>query len=266
MAGEQENTLFGASDNQVQSTRELSVHELNAMIPRKVSMNPDGGYAIVVFIMIFLGIGAIWFGTLSYSAVQQSRHRDALNKDGRAAMAKVIELTNSRTIRARYTFRSSGADYEGEAELDDQHEPRRPDGRTKYVREGDQIPIMYLPSDPSINYPSGWAWWSWWDLGPYLFMFFFSGIGVVTFSYMIRERRLARIGWVTEGKVIACAPRGSRFRVDYEFYDENHQEFDGANEHSEEYESDANIRVIYLKKDPKRNAAYPMSTFHTVGE
>jgi hypothetical protein len=24
--------------------------------------------------------------------------------------------------------------------------------------------------------------------------------------------------------------------------------------------------VIYLRKNPKKNAAYPMSTFHTVGE
>jgi hypothetical protein len=154
----QKNTMFGASDSQIQSIRELSVRELNAMIPRKVSLNPDGGYALVVFVTIFLGIGAIWFGALSYSAMQQSRHREALIKGGREAMAKVIELTNSRTIHVRYTFRSGGADYEGEAELDDQHEPRWPDGRTKYVREGDQIPIMYLPSDPSINYPSSWAW------------------------------------------------------------------------------------------------------------
>src|ERR1700683_2074260 len=108
--------MFGASDDQVKSTRELSVRELNAMIPRKVSLNPDGGYAIVVFIMIFLGIGAAWFGALSYTTIQKSRHRDALNKDGREAMAKVIELTNNRAIHVRYTFRSGGADYEGVAE------------------------------------------------------------------------------------------------------------------------------------------------------
>jgi uncharacterized protein DUF3592 len=258
--------MFGASDDQVKSTRELSVRELNAMIPRKVSLNPDGGYAIVVFIIMFVGIGAIWFGALSYATFQKSRHRDALNKDGREAMAKVIELTNNRAIHVRYTFRSGGADYEGVAELDNQIAPRWPDGRVKHVREGDQIRIVFLPSDPSINYPIDWVWWSLWDLGPYLFMLFFSGIGVVTLVYMIRERRLARIGWVTEGKVIACAPRGSRFRVDYEFYSEDHQEFDGANDRSEEYGSGANIRVIYLRKNPKRNDTYPLSTFRTVGE
>ena len=74
------------------------------------------------------------------------------------------------------------------------------------------------------------------------------------------------MGWVTEGKVIACAPKGSRFRVDYEFYAGDHKEFDGADEYSDEYQSGSNIRVIYLLKNPKRNDTYPMSTYRAVDE
>jgi len=256
--------MFGVSWDKARSPRELSIKEINAAIPRRVRLDPDGGHTALVISLIVLGVGAAWFGALSYYEVQQARHRDALSRDGREAIARVTKLTDSRTVYARYTFHYDHAECQGEAELDDQHEPKWPDGRTKYVRVGDQIPILFLPSDPSINHPSGWVWWSWWDLAPHLFMLFFSSLGAVGLGYLYRERRLARIGWVTEGKVIACAPKGSRFRVDYEFYAEDQKEFDGANEYSDEYESGSNIRVIYLRKNPKRNDTYPMSTYSTV--
>jgi len=75
---------------------------------------------------------------------------------------------------------------------------------------------------------------------------------------------LARIGWVTEGKVIACAPKGNLFRVDYEFFDEHNTQFDGADEYSDEYKTGSNIRVIYLRENPKRNDIYPLSDFENI--
>jgi hypothetical protein len=102
---------------------------------------------------------------------------------------------------------------------------------------------------------------------PNLFALLFPGGGVTIAMNLYRERYLARFGYVTEGTVIACAPKGSRFRVDYEFLNEDHVEFDGDTEESyDEYKTGSNIRVIYLRKNPKRNDAYPMSTFQTVGE
>jgi len=259
--------MFGASDDQTQSTTELKVHEINAMIPRKVRLDPDGGYAAAVAVLLLLGIGLVWFGGLAYYLAQQSRHREALNREGRETIAKVTKLTHGRgTTYARYTFRLGSADYEGKANLEYQDEPKWSNGQTKYVGKGDPITILFLPSDPSINYPSGWAWWSVWDVPPHLFAMIFPTMGIVALGLMFRERRLARVGWVTEGKVIACAPKGKRFRVDYEFYTEDHELFDGANENSEEYEDGSNVRVIYLRKNPKRNDTYPLTSFHTLGE
>jgi hypothetical protein len=256
--------MFGVSGDQIRSPRELSIHEINATIPRRVRLDPDVGYTVLVFSLILLGFGVIWFSAASYYYFQQARQRDALHGDGREAIATVTKITNGRTVYARYTFHFSGADFQGEAKMDYQREPRWPDGRTKYVRVGEQIPIQFLPSDPSVNHPSTWVWWSWSDVFPQLFMLFFSSLGFVGIGLLYRERRLARIGWVTEGKVIACAPKGRRFRVDYEFYNEDQEEFDGANENSDEYKSGSNIRVIYLRKNPKRNDTYPMSTYSPV--
>jgi hypothetical protein len=258
--------MFGASDEQISNTRELSVHELNAMIPRKVCLNPDGGYTAVAMVLMLLSVGVVWFGALSYSLVQESRHREALSREGREAIAKVTRLTSGHSTYAHYTFHFGDADYGGESNLNYQHEPRWPDGRTKYAREGDLILVQFLPSDPSINHPSGWAWWSWWDVPPHLFIALFPIMGFRVFVYVLRERRFARIGWVTEGKVINCTPTGSRFRVDYEFYDEGHMSFDGANENSDKIESGSQIRVIYLRSNPRRNDIYPLTTFHTAGE
>jgi hypothetical protein len=71
---------------------------------------------------------------------------------------------------------------------------------------------------------------------------------------------------VTEAKVIACTPKGSRFRLDYVFSTEDQTEFDGANEYSyDEYKYGAKIRIIYLRHNPKTNDTYPLADFPTVG-
>lgn len=251
--------MFGVSEDQVQIPREPSIREINAAIPRKVRLDPDGGYVLLVFVLIFLGVAAIWFGASSYYHVQQWQHRGALNRDGRETFARITEIDSGRSTSVYYTFRSGDAVHHGHAYF--------PEGRYLDVHVGQQIPILFLPSDPSVNHPSGWVWWSWWDLVVQsLFTLFLFSVGVVGLGYLYRERRLACIGWVTEGEVIACAPKGKQFRVDYEFCAEDHARFDGANENCDEYETGSKIRVIYLRKNPKRNDTYPMSTYRTVGE
>jgi hypothetical protein len=254
--------MFGASDDQIRGVRELSISDLNAMIPRRVRLDPDGGYQALVFILIAIAFGGAWFAWLYHDDAQQWQRRGALRREGREAIAQITKVSG-RTRYAHYTFHLGDADYQGEAKLDNQTGPKFPDGRIQYARANQQIPILFLPSDPSVNYPSGWAWWSLWDLAPHLFMLFFSSLGVLGLGNVYRERILASSGWVTEGTVIACAPKGSRFRVDYEFYNEDRQQFDGANEYSDECDTGSKIRVIYLRKNPKKNDTYPMASFYT---
>jgi hypothetical protein len=262
--------MFGVSEDQIRSPRELSIHEINAAIPRRVRLDPDGGYASLVIALILLGFGLIWFGGASYYyLVHQARLREALNRDGHEAMGTITKIystggRHSRVLVA-YEFRANGSDYHDAINLDD--EPELPDGELPYLKVGESIRVQYLPGDPQVSHPSGWAWWSWWDdVFPQLFFLLFPGGGVAILFSIYRERRLARIGWVTEGEVIACAPKGKQFRVDYEFYSEDHEQFDGANENCDEYETGSKIRVIYLRKNPKRNDTYPMSTYGPVDQ
>jgi hypothetical protein len=262
--------MFGVSDDQIQSSVEPSVHEINAKIPRKVCLDADGGLAGLVLSLIFLGVGLAWFGiAYHHYFIHQPRVRDTLNRDGSEAMGQITKIRSGVGRGAGtyvdYVFRVDGSDYQNTINLE--YEPQSPDGELPYLSVGEPIRVQYLPSQPFVNRPSGWAWWTWWDDGlPQLFIFLFLGVGISGLVLLFRERRLARIGWVTEATVIACAPNRSRFRVDYEFNTENGTEFDGADENCDEYKTDSKIRVIYLRSNPKRNTTYPNSTYHTVGE
>jgi len=249
--------MFGATEDEIHSAKEPSIQKLNAMIPRKVRLDADVGYKFLLFVIVFLGGGLICIGGASYYYAEQAWHREALNRGGREAIARITEIDSGRGSTAvYYTFRLSGTVHQGHAYF--------PQDRYLNIRVGEEMPILFLPSDPSINHPISWEWWSWWDLVPQLFLLFFSCVGAVPAGALYRDRRLARVGWVTEATVIACAPNGKQFRVDYEFYSEDHEQFDGANENCDEYKTGSKIRVIYLRKNPKRNDTYPMSTYRTV--
>jgi len=250
-----ENGMFGASDDQIISPRELSLREINAEIPRKVRQSADTKTALTFALFVF---GIFMFLTVwyVYSKVQEARHIEAVSRVGLDAPALVTKVLPSRHgSSVYYSFRFEGAVYQGEVNSEDM---------IWDAHVGENIPIRFLPSDPSVNHPTPWDLWMWPDFVyvTVLLVSFGAFAKIVVFSY--RERRLARIGWVTEGEVIACAPKGKSFRVDYEFYDDNHAQFDGANEDSDEYKSGSSIRVIYLRKNPKKNDTYPMSSYETV--
>jgi len=246
--------MFGASEDQVQSTRELSLREINAKIPRKVRPSDETKTALVPALIVFgvLVVLTVWY---VHSKVQEARHIEAVSREGLDAPARVTKVRSNRHgSSVYYSFRFGGAVYQGEVNSDDM---------IWDAHVGENIPIRFLPSDPSVNHPTPWDLWVWSD-------FIFVTVLLVSFGAMAKlavfvylERRLARIGWVTDGEVIACAPKGSNFRVDYEFFDENHTQFDGADENSDEYKAGSSIRVIYLRKNPKKNDTYPMSSFET---
>lgn len=246
--------MFGASEDKKQSTRELTLREINDAIPRKVHSSAETKTALKPALFVFgvLVIMAAWY---VHSKVQEARQIEAVTREGLDAPALVTKVLPSRHGRwVYYSFRFGGAVYQGKVNSDDM---------IWDAHVGEKIPIRFLPSDPSVNHPTPWDLWMWPDFVFVTFLLVCLGAAVQLVVFLYQERRLARFGWVTEGEVIACAPNGKRFRVDYEFFDENHTQFDGANENSDECKSGSKIRVIYLRKNPKRNDTYPMSSFQT---
>jgi hypothetical protein len=245
--------MFGSSGES--SQRELSLREINAKIPRTVRSSAETNTALKVYLFV-LGVLAILTVGYVHFKVQEARNREALSREGRDAPAKVTKIRPGRHGSwVYYSFRFGDAVYQGKVNSDDM---------VWDAHVGENIPIRFLPSDPSLNHPTPWDLWVWSDFVFVTFLLVSFGAAAKLAVFLYRERRLARIGWVTEGKVIACAPKGSRFRVDYEFFDENHTLFDGANENSDEYKTGSSIRVIYQRKHPPKNDTYPMDSFHEV--
>lgn len=256
--------MFGVSDDQVRAPEEPSIREINARIPRKVSLNPDAGYTALAGVIILLAIGAIWSGgAYCYYFIYQAGHRQALNRDGRIVPGKITRFSSSRhATYVNYAFPADGVEYGDNINLD--YEPLSPNGDLPYLHVGDPIPIQYLPSDPLVNHARGWAWWSWWnDVFPQSFSLLFFGGGVVLVGHMLRDRRLARTGWVVEGKVTGCVPNRKMFTVYYEFLTPDDTMVEGSGDSSDEIQYGSPVRVIYLRHHPKRNDLYPMSIYET---
>jgi len=241
-------------------TRELSLTEINASIPRRVRLSPEQPKMLLFSLLAFVAAGAIWFGFYSYYSghVQQ---REVLRRDGRELVAQITELPSSKShTYVQYTFRVGRVWYSGEAKL--------LDGPLK-VKVGQAILIRYLPADPTINHPAAWVWTLGSDIVPILFLLLLSGVGflpaVMLPMKLLRERKLARDGWCVDGRVTACAPNRTRFSVDYEFHTQENVLVEGSNDYcEEEYELGSAIRIIYLGDHPKRNAFYPLPAFRIV--
>ena len=230
------------------SGKELSLDEINARLPRKVRLSSSARTMLLVN-LVFFGAGAIEFGLFFHTAIHETQQRDALHRVGRETLATITNKTWSRDgITVQYMFRDGDVGYEGQAQ--------KASGRLD-ARVGEQIPIRYLPSDPSANHPSEWEWSAWDNLVPKLFVLFFTLVMAAQLVVLYRTWTLAREGWVVDGKVTGCAKNGPRLRVYYEFRTGEHTLVEGSNQNSEEYEYGSSIRVIYLGSNPKRNDRYP---------
>lgn len=245
--------MFGVPDGVTE--KEPSLDETNAKLPREVRLS-DNGHSSLWTILFLLSGGLILLGGVSYYLVHQHQQHDALDREGLNAPGSVTRIAHGRGgTYVYYVFEVDGAWYQNDAPWHGGH------GRLDI---GSQIPVLYLPSDPSVNYPKGWGWW---DFGT-LFLFYFGALpvyaGVRTAWSLYRDWRLARLGWVTEGKVTICVPKKStdKFMVDFEFRSDRDELVEGSNNDCpDEYKTDSKIRVIYLRNHPKRNDSYPLNSY-----
>ena len=243
------------------TTREMSIAEINAGLPRSVEMSADGQTAVVLVLIVFL-ILSLFLAWVSYLEVRAVHKADILQRYGQETTGRVTRIWRSRgrgsNTYVDYSFSYGGTTFSGEVIPSDFQRIR--------VHVGDQLPIRFLPSDPSVNRPTGWGWVTFGDVILLALALLFFGMGLRLGVLVYLRWKLGRLGWVTEGMVIACAAKGERFRVDYQFLDENQTLFDGANEYSyDEYKYGSKIRVIYMRSNPKNNDTYPLNDFPMVG-
>lgn len=251
--------MFGVPDDATE--KEPSLDEINAKIPREVRLSADGQSSVWVN-LIFLGGGLFWLGGVSWYLVHKQQQHAALVQEGVDVNAHVVGFSRGKGgTSVFYTFQVDGVSYGNDVHWQ---------GGPAHLQIGTPIPVLYLASDPSVNYPKGWDWW---DFG-YLFLFYFGAIAVFsggrTAWGLLRDRQLARHGWVTEGTVTLCVPKknSGNFMVDYEFrvdrVDRDEPIEGSNNDCPDEYKTDSKIKVIYLRDHPGRNDSYPLNSYRMV--
>ncbi|MGD0904755.1 MAG: hypothetical protein ABR924_17605 [Terracidiphilus sp.] len=224
----------------------INLFEINAKIPRKVHF--DGFIAKflcwAIFAILVTVVGSTW---ILYGTLKNMHIRDILRQEGKLVYGEVTKTSvNHDDVYVRYKFYVDGVSYTGQAEI-----------KTGVPTLGHQISILYLPKDPHINQPSNWEWFSLWDVYPYILLFFIVVAAVTMIIVALRERTLARMGVVVEGRVTGCEPNRKLFKIYYEFATEDHVSIEGNSEGQDECDQGTIIPIIYLRNNPKRNSRYP---------
>ncbi|MGA2349187.1 MAG: DUF3592 domain-containing protein [Terracidiphilus sp.] len=222
--------------------------ELTGRLPRRTRIEKPMQWAVIVTILLGIAVAIfLWAGRF---AVQLMQTRTALRHESSETTGVVEELLKT---RVKYSFVVNGRSFTGSAS--------RPGLK---LRESDPLTIRYLPSNPAVNHPAAWeepidaAW----------FPFLIPTVLVLTLmGLMFNMRSIRRL--LVEGRpavaVVTKRSRGARggVYVVYEFRTEDGRVMTGTWGESPE-EIGANLCVLYLPQNPRRNMRYPSSDYRVV--
>jgi hypothetical protein len=227
--------------------------ELTGARPRRTAVSKeDIPASIIAWILIALALAAsIW----AWNHTAKILHsRAALRVDGRLTYGVVTEIYKS---TASYGFSVDDRSFTGDALI--------PRSNRRTFDRYDRIPILYLPSDPSINHPAAWedstgsAYTAF--ILPCMIAFFVPFILVLS----RRERQVVAEG-LPAVAVITGFRRGKGGQiVDYEFRTAAGQLVKGSSVDSRPWTVGASLCVLYLERNPRRNLQYPSTHFVVVG-
>jgi hypothetical protein len=160
-----------------------------------------------------------------------------------------------------YTFRLNGETYHGEARI--------PESIVNKVatelRESRTIPILYLPSNPSVNYPAEWQ-----DSGsiPWSLCLLPVLSIVVRIAQGIeihKNWKLARHGSDALGTVLGYKfSRNGTPSLKYEFRDSDDLLTEGRGYYPTPIGKGSQIRVLYSPEESRENRPYPLFFFRAV--
>ena len=228
--------------------------ELIGPVPREVGLSGKGItlWIIAALLLALIPLFAIWF-------CLQLQNRTALRRDGRVVTGEVTRIWTTRAPNesVRYTFTVDDEAYSGKADI--------PVNFVRRFRESDNILVRYLPANPRINHPDAWEWSvnSYWGL--YCFMIFAVMMSNTIITILLRERRLVCEGVIAIGAVTRSKQDKDAIRIEYKFRTEDGRLFVGTGVSSITEIINANILVLYLPQNPKRNSPYSMLNYWAGG-
>jgi len=212
--------------------------------------------ALVAAILLALGAaGAVWVGS---SAVLQRQRNSALHQTGIETEAAItrLQVSNSVDARVRYTFRAAGTVYSGDAQV--------PEELAHSLAGSKNLPILYLPANPAINYPVAWepSPGSQWAmlLAPVIA----AVLGLLLIVPLGVEHRMAAEGKPALAAVRKCTRGRSGYLVRYELRLGDELTIEGRGWCKNHQEPGNGIWVLYMPGEPRRNLPYPLSYWRAI--
>jgi hypothetical protein len=248
------------TDDNLRSIEFHAQVELQQQLPRKIRFTTRGLLTILANLVFSIALVALAVSGFFFNA-KQSKNGEELVAAGRVISADDAYIVESRAFHVHYTFTYDGEKYRGESTIPEELS----ESVRKSVLTTHTLPILYVPSDPSINHPQGWRETE----APPWFLLFLVGTVLVLWlvhgKYLRQNSRLAREGTVAIGIVKRCSyGRNGGFLLKYEFRDQDDLLSEGKGYFPAAQREGARISVLYLPTDTGQNSPYPLFFFRAV--
>jgi len=198
----------------------------------------------------------LWF---SVNAARRMQYQTELRSEGEETAGEITSywsLERSDDWYIDYSFTVDGALYRGEARVPEHLLSSL--GTT--LNKHSTLSILYLPANPSVNYPRGWDRSYTSDLMALIPSIGMAIIGIGLLYPLFRDRRLIREGVPSIGvitNVIRDKGRSDELTC-YEFRLDDGKITRGSSPRVGVPEIGASICILYLPQNPQRNQRYPL--------
>jgi hypothetical protein len=221
--------------------------ELTGQLPRRTRLAKNGVQsAIVLAILLLIAVPSMIWACMN--AMQLKQTRTALRQDSNEVIGRVDKRTKS---EFHYSFVVNGRSFTGHASI-----------QLQTFQVSDPLPILYVPTNPSINHPAGWEEPSLVVWFPFFLPILFLLISLAVRISMRIDQRLVVKGIPAVAAITKCIERYGRsgqvngFTIKYEFRTEYGMLTNGNSSSEVRLGIGASICILYLLRKPSRNQTY----------
>ena len=233
--------------------------ELQQERPRRFRLAAKGVYYLLGSLVVSTAALAVVIA-LSIHDAKMIKKGNELAHEGQLVYTDDVRAGGGRNATVYYSFNYNGERYRGSAFLPKEHLSQV----EQYSKSG-SFPVLFLPSNPSVNHPSDWHDTETLPWMKYLFVL----IVIFQWSYLVRfilrDLRLVRCGVAAVGRVIGRRyGRSGGIWLKYEFRDIDGMLTEGKGEYPEPKKKDEQICVLYFPDETSKSRPYPLVFFRAV--
>ncbi len=229
--------------------------ELARALPRETQISGRGMFNVILGVVFLLAAIALGFW-IHNDGAQQAAQTSALHSQGQEANAEITKLSREgkgSTPTVSYAFTASGVRITGQASI--------PNDLWPGLQRAGFILVRYLPSNPAVNHPAAWdqagvpAWF------PFLIPSMWAVGALLLLNMLRRQAQVAAEGMPAPGVVTKCVRIKGGWSARYQFRLKDGGIAKGRDRVFTRMEPGANLCVLYLPENPRRNYVYPLCLY-----